>query len=81
MTEAMTPRCFGGHTRPYRHQAFQPTPQLIAPQVLGLVPQRVDGVVRSQRAVDKFLVEGPDGNGVEEGRGSGRSTAGLPYFG
>jgi hypothetical protein len=32
---------------------------------LGLGPQRINRVVRSQRAADEFLIEGPDGNGVE----------------
>jgi hypothetical protein len=48
---------------------------------LGLGPQRINDVVRSQRAADEFLIEGPDGNGAEEGRGGGRGAAGLLYFG
>jgi hypothetical protein len=67
-------RLQGGYSRAGRHQAPKLAAQLIAPHVLGLGPKVV---VRSQRTVDEFLIEGPDCNGVE-GRGGGR---GLPYFG
>jgi hypothetical protein len=74
-------RLQGGHSRADRHQAVEPAPQLITPHVLGLAPQRKNRVVRSECAVDEFLVEGPDGDGVEERRGSGSGAAGLLYFG
>jgi hypothetical protein len=68
-----------GNTRANGDEAFETAPQLTAPHVLGLVPKRVDGIVRAEGSVDKFFVEGPDGNGVEEGCGGGCRAAGLPY--
>jgi len=68
------------HTCSDRHQALKLALQHIRTlHVLGLVLQLVDGIVCAQRAVDEFFAIWPDGNGIEEGRGSGCGAASLPY--
>ncbi len=71
-------RLQGGNARADGDEAFETAPQLTAPHVLGLVPQRIDRVVRSEGSVDEFFVEGADSNRVEEGCRSRCRAAGLP---
>src|SRR4051794_25274791 len=65
-------------TRADGDEAFETAPQLVAPHVLGLVPQRVNWIVRAERSVDELLVKGSDGDRVEEGCRGRCRTAGLP---
>jgi hypothetical protein len=68
----------GGNARADGDEAFETAPQLTAPHVLGLVPQRIDRVVRAEGSVDEFFVEGADSDRVEEGCRSRCRAAGLP---
>jgi hypothetical protein len=51
------------------------------PQVLGLIPHRVDRVVRAECSVNELLTERSDGDRVEEGCCGRGCAAGLPYRG
>jgi hypothetical protein len=70
-------RLQGGQARADGDEAFEAAPQLIAPDVLGLVPQRVDKIVRAEGSVDEMFVKGSDGDRVEEGCRSRCRAAGL----
>jgi len=52
-------RLQGGQARADGDKAFETIPQLIAPHVLGLVPQRVDRIVRAERSVDELFATIP----------------------
>ena len=71
-------RLQGGNARADGDEATKTALQLTAPHVLGLVPQRIDRVVRAEGSVDELFVEGPNGNGIEEGCRSRCRAAGLP---